>query len=91
MPYINSSNMKSTKNIQKFISGDISVTGNGTNKKEFTIDLSSYNLTNGALHILSTYVENELFQVRIKSVSLTEVKGVLVCDNVFTTKKSIFG
>ena len=89
MPYINSSNMKSTKNIQKFISGDITVIGDGTNKKEFTIDLSSYSLTSGALHILSAYVENELFQVRIKSVSLTEVKGVLICDNVFTTNQTL--
>ena len=89
MPYINSSNMKSIKNIQKFISGDISVIGDGTNKKEFTIDLSSYNLTSGALHILSTYVENEVFQVRIKNVSLTEIKGVLICDNVFTTNQTL--
>lgn len=89
MPYINSSNMKSTKNIQKFISGDISVIGDGTNKKEFTIDLSSHNLTSGALHILSLYIENELFQVRVKSVSLTEIKGVLICDNIFTTNQTL--
>lgn len=89
MPYINSNNMKSTKNIQKFISGDINVIGDGTNKKEFTIDLSSHSLTSGALHILSAYVENELFQVRIKSVSLTEIRGVLICDNVFTTNQTL--
>ena len=89
MSYINSSNMKTTKNIQKFISGDINVIGDGTNKKEFTIDLSSYNLTSGGIHVLSAYVENGLFQVRIKSVSLTEVKGVLICDNVFTTNQTL--
>ena len=89
MPYINSSNMISIKNIQKFISGDITVVGDGTNKKEFTIDLSSYNLTSGGIHVLSTYVENDLFQVRIKSVSLTEIKGVLICDNVFTTNQTL--
>lgn len=81
--------MKSTKKIQKFISGDISVIGDGTNKKEFTIDLSSYNLTSGALHILSLYIENEVFQVRVKSVSLTEIKGVLICDNIFTTNQTL--
>ena len=89
MPYINANNMKSIKNIQKFISGDINVIGDGTNKKEFTIDLSSYNLTSGGIHVLSTYVENDLFQVRIKSVSLTEIKGVLICDNVFTTNQTL--
>ena len=81
--------MKSTKNIQKFISGDITVIGDGTNKKEFTIDLSSYSFTSGALHVLSAYVENETFQVRINSVSLTEIKGVLICDNTFTTNQTL--
>ena len=76
----------SEKDIIRFYGGDFDVTGDGTKEKSFNIDLSEYNLKEGAINILNIYAEHENFDVRIKSCSLTSIQGKIICDNpTFTT------